>query len=89
MCANFFSSFPIPSLSPSFLPHPLPFHKAAMTNDQVQRTEETVLEIIRDNKPILVQESPLTIAKSVQGLRTVSDEVCISFLIHVALAVCA
>ena len=60
-----------------------------MTNGQVQQTEETVLEIIRDNKPILVQESPLTIAKSVQGLRTVSDEVCLSFLIHVALAVCA
>lgn len=60
-----------------------------MTNDLVQRTEETVLEIIRTNKPIFVEESPLTIAKSVQGLRTVSDEVCISFLIHVALAVCA
>jgi len=49
--------------------------KAAMTNNQIQQSEETILEIIRANNPVFAKECPLSLAKEVQGLRAVFDEV--------------
>ena len=58
------------SLSPSpFLP------KDAMTNNQIRESEETVLQVIRANDLVFAKESPLSLAKEVQGLRAVFDEV--------------
>ena len=58
------------SLSPSpFLP------KDAMTNNQIRESEETVLQVIHANDLVFAKESPLSLAKEIQGLRAVFDEV--------------
>ena len=46
-----------------------------MTSNQLKQSEETVLEIIRAAKPVFAKEAPLSLAKEVQGLRAVFDEV--------------
>lgn len=46
-----------------------------MTNNQIQQSEETILEIIRANNPVFAKECRLSLAKEVQGLRAVFDEV--------------
>ena len=58
------------SLSPS------PFlSKDAMTNNQIHESEEAVLQVIRANDLVFAKESPLSLAKEIQGLRAVFDEV--------------
>ena len=46
-----------------------------MTSDQIRDTEQTVLDIISSNKPVFAKETPLSLAKEIQGLRAVFDEV--------------
>ncbi len=46
-----------------------------MTDKQVKETEEMVLTIIQQNPPVFAQEAPLPLAKEVQGLRAMFDEV--------------
>ncbi len=46
-----------------------------MTTEQLKLCEETVLEIIKANHPVYAKETPLSIAKEIQGLRAVFDEV--------------
>ena len=49
--------------------------KGAMTCDQLKSCEETVNEIIKANQPVYAKETPLSLAKEIQGLRAVFDEV--------------
>ena len=46
-----------------------------MTNDQVRQAEEAVMEIITKNPVVFAREAPLPLAKEVQGLRAMFDEV--------------
>ena len=46
-----------------------------MTNNQIRESEETVLQVIRANDLVFAKESPLSLAKEIQGLRAVFDEV--------------
>ena len=46
-----------------------------MTNNQIRESEETVLQIIHANNLVFAKESPLSLAKEIQGLRAVFDEV--------------
>ena len=63
----------MPIFSPtSSLP---PLLQKAMTDEQIRRTEETVLEVISKNPLVYAQEAPLPLAKEVQGLRACFDEV--------------
>ena len=47
-----------------------------MSSEQIKNCEETVLEIINANKPVYAMETALSVAKEIQGLRAVFDEVC-------------
>ena len=46
----------------------------AMTVEQIRDSENVVLDIIGRNQPIFAQETPLGLAKEIQGLRAVFDE---------------
>lgn len=50
-------------------------NKCAMTIDQVKKTEEIAREMIKQNKPVYAKTAPLSVAKSIQGLRAVFGEV--------------
>lgn len=47
-----------------------------MSSEQIKNCEETVLEIIKANKTVYAKEAALSVAKEIQGLRAVFDEVC-------------
>lgn len=49
-------------------------NKAAMTVEQVKKTEMIANELIAKNEEIFAKESPLVVAKAVQGLRAVFEE---------------
>ena len=49
--------------------------QGAMTDAQIKQAEETVQGIIEQNPPVYAQEAPLSLAKEVQGLRAMFDEV--------------
>lgn len=49
--------------------------KGAMTSKQLKFCEEYALDIIKSNFPVYAKESPLSVAKEIQGLRAVFDEV--------------
>ena len=46
-----------------------------MTDAQIRQAEEVVLDIIAKDPEVFAQESPLSLAKEVQGLRAMFDEV--------------
>ena len=46
-----------------------------MTGDQLKGCEQTVLDIISSDYTVFAKETPLSIAKEVQGLRAIFDEV--------------
>ncbi|XP_055839857.1 alanine--tRNA ligase, cytoplasmic [Episyrphus balteatus] len=49
--------------------------KAAMTIEQVAKTEQLTRDMVYKNVPIYAKESSLKVAKSIRGLRSVFDEV--------------
>merc|ERR1719419_1488856 len=49
-------------------------HKCAMTAAQVKAAEEHANELIGRNDKVYAKESPLAVAKTIQGLRAVFDE---------------
>ncbi|KAL9923460.1 alanine--tRNA ligase, cytoplasmic [Glossina fuscipes fuscipes] len=49
--------------------------KSAMTSEQIAKTEQMAREIVYKNMPIYAKECSLTTAKSINGLRSVFDEV--------------
>lgn len=55
-----------------------------MTNNQIRESEETVLQIIHANDLVFAKESPLSLAKEIQGLRAVFDEVPHTHTTHIA-----
>ena len=46
-----------------------------MRTDQIKKCEEVALEVIKASHPVYAQETPLPVAKEIQGLRAVFDEV--------------
>ena len=46
-----------------------------MTSNQIKDCEETVLGIISSDEIVFAKETPLPLAKEIQGLRAVFDEV--------------
>ena len=46
-----------------------------MTADKIKQCEETALEVIKANHPIYAKETPLPIAKEIEGLRVMNAEV--------------
>ncbi|XP_058790099.1 alanine--tRNA ligase, cytoplasmic [Phymastichus coffea] len=49
-------------------------NKGAMTIDQVKKTEQFTNKVITDDKVVYAKESPLAIAKSINGLRAMFGE---------------
>ena len=49
-------------------------HKCAMTPAEVKKVEDIANQMIDKNQEIYAKESPLALAKSIQGLRAVFDE---------------
>jgi len=49
-------------------------NKAAMSVEQVRKTEEIANQMINKSSDIYAKEAPLAVAKSIQGLRAVFDE---------------
>ena len=49
-------------------------NKGAMKIDEVKRTEEICQEAVNKNLSVYAKETPLSIAKAIQGLRAVFDE---------------
>lgn len=46
-----------------------------MSTKQLKLCEETALEIVKANHTVYARETPLSVAKEIQGLRAVFDEV--------------
>lgn len=46
-----------------------------MSSKEVRATEETVLEIINSDNAVYAKESPLALAKEINGIRAIFDEV--------------
>jgi len=46
-----------------------------MTVDQIRKAEEVVLDVISKDPEVFYSEAPLPLAKEVQGLRAMFDEV--------------
>lgn len=46
-----------------------------MTSNQIKDCEQAVLDIIGANYAVFAKEAPLPLAKEIQGLRAVFDEV--------------
>lgn len=53
-----------------------------MSSEQIKNCEETVIEIINAKKPVYAKETALSVAKEIQGLRAVFDEVCVYFFTY-------
>ena len=53
-----------------------------MTSNQIRDTEMTVLGIIQADQPVFAKDTPLSLAKEVQGLRAVFDEVSPILMFH-------
>lgn len=49
--------------------------KGAMTTEQLENAENIVRGLIQDKKPVFATNSPLAVAKEIQGLRAIFDEV--------------
>ncbi|XP_034950592.1 alanine--tRNA ligase, cytoplasmic isoform X2 [Chelonus insularis] len=49
-------------------------NKGAMTPDQIKKTEDFTVEMIKENKKIYAKESKLGVAKTIQGLRAMFEE---------------
>ncbi len=47
-----------------------------MTDAQIRHAEEVVLQLIEKDPEVFATEVPLPLAKEVQGLRAMFDEVC-------------
>ena len=56
-----------------------------MTTEQIKMCEKITLEIIKANHPVYAKETPLPVAKEIQGLRAVFDEVS-TINVHVLLS---
>ncbi|KAK7074913.1 hypothetical protein SK128_010626 [Halocaridina rubra] len=50
-------------------------NKRAMTVEEVKQTEEIAREMVKANKSVYAKTAPLSVAKSIQGLRAVFGEV--------------
>ena len=50
-------------------------YQGAMSGDQIRDCEQTVLDIIAADYTVYAKETPLSLAKEVQGLRAIFDEV--------------
>ncbi|XP_007910546.1 alanine--tRNA ligase, cytoplasmic [Callorhinchus milii] len=48
--------------------------KGAMSTQEIRQTEEITNRIIQEGKPIYSKDTPLAVAKAIQGLRAVFDE---------------
>lgn len=46
-----------------------------MSAQQICEVEQIVQDIIQGKKPVYARETPLSVAKEIQGLRAVFDEV--------------
>lgn len=46
-----------------------------MKSEQIKRCEELALKVIEANYPVYAKEASLPLAKEIQGLRAVFDEV--------------
>lgn len=57
------------NLLTSFLP------QKALTNEQIRESEETAQQLVGAKRSIFAQQTPLALAKEVQGLRALFDEV--------------
>ena len=53
--------------------------KGALSSDQVKLTEEITRGIIKQDQPVFANTSSLAIAKDIQGLRAIFDEVSILY----------
>lgn len=49
-----------------------------MTTSELENTENIVRTMIQDKKPVYAALAPLAVAKDIQGLRAIFDEVCFS-----------
>ena len=64
----------------------LPHVQKAMSSAQVRESESIVRDVILANKLVYAKEAPLPLAKEVQGLRAVFDEVGVTIFGGVGLA---
>ncbi len=48
----------------------------ALNNDQIRESEMTVQSLVEARHAIFAQQTPLVLAKEVQGLRAIFEEVC-------------
>ena len=46
-----------------------------MTTEQIKNAELTTQDIVVKNSPVFAKEAPLAMAKDIQGLRAIFDEV--------------
>lgn len=51
-----------------------------MSSKQLRLCEETALQVIKDAQPVYAKVTPLPLAKEIQGLRAVFDEVTVPTL---------
>ena len=56
-------------------PPPPPHPQGAMSAQQICEVEKIVQDMISGKKPVYAKETPLSVAKEIQGLRAVFDEV--------------
>ena len=52
-----------------------------MTTEQLENTENIVRGLIEKQQPVYATVSPLAVAKDIQGLRAIFDEVSIYLLV--------
>lgn len=52
-----------------------------MKTEQIKLCERTALEVIAANYPVYAKDTPLPVAKDIQGLRAVFDEVSLERLL--------
>ena len=56
------------------------FYQGAMSVQEVKQAEEIVNKMAEKNEEVYAKESSLAVAKSIQGLRAVFDEVSFSIV---------
>ena len=61
--------------------------KGAMSTKQVKEAETITRNIVEKNEEVIATESPLAVAKDVQGLRAIFDEVSFTTTLTVPLLV--
>ena len=61
--------------------------KGAMSTKQVKEAETITRNIVEKNEEVIATESPLAVAKDVQGLRAIFDEVSFTTTLTVSLLV--